>query len=140
MISITEYFTFGIKVRQSIFLQLVCTYLVVLFPTTLKPLLHVITFFFLQHCAISVDGFIIQRVFIKSFATQLSYSRRFIKAAISFRTKRNHLSTSKFFFEKSRCPLIDFPMLLTAVSGEKIVMFIGSKVISRVVLSIHLPH
>ena len=138
MNSITEYFMFRIKVRQSIFLQLACTYHTV----SNNPETSIACFYSLflpQHCAIFIDGFI-HRVFIKSFATQPSFSRRFIKAAISFRTKSNHLSTSKFFLEKSRCPLILFPMLLKTVSGEEIVVFNGSKVTSTVVLSIRLPH
>ena len=102
-----------------------CMLLLYLFPPKQRDIIH---------------GFIIQRVFIMSFATQHSYSRRLIKAATSFRTTSNHLSTSKFFIEKSRCPLIEFPMLLTTVSGETIVVFNDSKVISTVVLSIHLPH
>ena len=119
MNSITEYYTFGIKVRQSIFLQLVCTYLTISNnPETSIACYY--SFFFLQQCAIFFDGFIIQRVFIKSLTQQLGYSRGFIKATKTYRTESNHLSTTKFFFEKSRCPLIEFPMLLTTVSGGKL--------------------
>ena len=138
MNSITEYYTFGVKVRQSIFLPLVCTYRTISNnPKTSFTCYLLLSFS--SNTAIFIDGFMIQRVFIKSFTTQLSYSRRFIQAAVSFRTKSIRLSTSKLF-EKSRCPLIKFPVLLTTVSGEKIVLFIGFKVISTVILSIHLPH
>ena len=44
MNSITEYYTFGVKVRQFIFLQPYDHAL--LFPTTRKPLLHVVTILF----------------------------------------------------------------------------------------------
>ena len=118
MNSITENYTFGVKVRQSIFLQLVCTTLTI--SNNHKTSIACYYSFFLQDCATFIEGFIIQRNFIRSFATQLNYSRRFIKAAISLRTKSNQLSTSEFFFEKSRCPLIEVSMLLTTVCGEKL--------------------
>ena len=119
MSSITEYYTFAVKIRQTIFLQLVCTYFTISNNTKTSPACHYSSFF-LQHCAMFIDGFIIRLVFNKSFATRIGFSRRFIRAAISFRTNNNHLSTSKIFFQKSKCPLIEFPMLLTTVYGKKL--------------------
>ena len=153
MNSIAEYSTLRIKQRQSISLQLIRLHL----NTSNKPETSIACYyflFFLQRCAMFIDGFITQRDFIKSFAIQQSYSHRFIKAAISFikaainfikaainRNKEQPLGTSNFSFERYRCPpLIELPMLLTTVSGEKTVVFIGSILNSTAVLSIHLPH
>ena len=139
MNSITEYSTFGVKARQSIFFQLVGIYLTI----SNNPMISIAcyySFFFNQHRAKFIDGFITQWVFNRSFATQLSYSGRFIKAAKSIGGNSNQLCTSKFFPEKTRCPMIEIPMLLTTGSGGKIIVFIRSKFISTVILSIHLPH